>query len=47
MSLEHTDAIKTDQDSLNAAPILTSATDVADKAMITLLEAVHFLLKKI
>ena len=43
ISLEHTDAIKADQDSLNAAPIFTSATDLADKAMITLLEAAYFL----
>ena len=33
ISLEHTDAIKADQDSLNAAPIFTSATDQADKTM--------------
>ena len=33
ISLEHTDAIKADQDSLNAAPIFASATDQADKTM--------------
>ena len=30
---EHTDAIKADQDSVNAAPIFTSATDPGDKTM--------------
>ena len=43
ISLEHTDAIKADQGSLDAAPIFTSATDLADKAMITHLEAACFL----
>ena len=33
ISLEHTNANKADQDSLNAAPIFTSATDQADKTM--------------
>ena len=43
ISLYHNDAIKVEQNSLNATLIFTSATDIANKAMITLFEAVYFL----
>ena len=40
ISLEHSDAINR---TLDDALIFTSATDLADKAMITLFEAAYFL----
>ena len=43
ISLKHRDAIKADHNSLYGALIFTSATDLADKAMITLFEVANFL----
>ena len=43
ISLENSNAIKADHNSLYDALIFTSATDLADKAMITLFEAAYFL----
>ena len=45
-SMEHVDAVRAEQESTNAAPIFTSAMEMADKAMLTLFQAAYFIAKQ-
>ena len=45
-SMEHVDAVRAEQESTNAAPIFTSGMEMADKAMLILVQAAYFIAKE-
>ena len=45
-SKDHVDAIRAEQDPKDAAPIFSSASDLADKAMLSLIQTTYFIAKE-